>query len=362
MSPPSGTGRGPRRALVAGWFSFENGHATAGDVMACTQMSRWLQAVGCEHDVALAPPFTGGVDWRKADPGRYSDVIFVCGPFQKGPLEAAFLSRYAECRMVGIDLSLSGATADWNPFDLLIARDSDLETNADIVFLAEGGRVPLLGVCRVESHPEAEVERADAAIDALLGGVEAAVVPIDTRLDANETGLRTAAEIETAIARVDLLVTTRLHGMVLALKNGVPALAIDAVPGGGKIVRQAGRIGWPLAFALDRATPQALAEALRWGLSADGRRTAAECALTARGQAQQVRDRFLAAYSDQQDLDKSRIRRTDPARLRRFRDDMATVIAAAEAGEAAEQPPGEAAEPFLRRVLRRVRGRRAHDQ
>lgn len=38
------------------------------------------------------------------------------------------------------------------------------------------------------------------------------------------------------LRRLDVVVTTRLHGLVLALKNGVPALAVDpvaAAPGGG---------------------------------------------------------------------------------------------------------------------------------
>ena len=48
------------------------------------------------------------------------------------------------------------------------------------------------------------------------------------------------------IARSDVVVTTRLHGLVLALKNGVPALAVDPVAGGAKVAAQAAAWGWPV--------------------------------------------------------------------------------------------------------------------
>lgn len=50
--------------------------------------------------------------------------------------------------------------------------------------------------------------------------------------------------------RMDAVVTTRLHGMVFALKN-VPALAVDPIRGGAKILRQAEAIGWPVVFVAD---------------------------------------------------------------------------------------------------------------
>ena len=56
------------KALVTGWFSFEEMGATAGDLMARDVVCEWLGRAGCPHDVALAPPFEGGVDWSTVDP------------------------------------------------------------------------------------------------------------------------------------------------------------------------------------------------------------------------------------------------------------------------------------------------------
>jgi polysaccharide pyruvyl transferase WcaK-like protein len=44
----------------------------------------------------------------------------------------------------------------------------------------------------------------------------------------------------------DVVVTTRLHGLVLALKQGVPVLAVDPVAGGARVATQAAAWGWPV--------------------------------------------------------------------------------------------------------------------
>ena len=80
---------------------------------------------------------------------------------------------------------------------------------------------------------------------------------VDTRLAQREwRSPATAAQVEAVIARADVVVTTRLHGLVLALKNGVPALAIDPVADGAKVAAQAAAWGWPVL--LPRSAPPVL--------------------------------------------------------------------------------------------------------
>jgi hypothetical protein len=50
------------KTLVAGWFSFELMGASAGDLLARDVACEWLRDAGREYDIALAPPFTGGVN------------------------------------------------------------------------------------------------------------------------------------------------------------------------------------------------------------------------------------------------------------------------------------------------------------
>jgi glycosyltransferase involved in cell wall biosynthesis/SAM-dependent methyltransferase len=76
---------------------------------------------------------------------------------------------------------------------------------------------------------------------------------------------------------MDVVITTRLHGMVLALKNGVPVIAIDPEPGGAKIMRQAETIGWPFAYAADAVNDQLLQQAFEYCLTDVARSEARRC-------------------------------------------------------------------------------------
>ena len=283
------------KALIVGWFSFEDGHATAGDLLARDLVCEWLEHAGYSCDIAAASPFTGGVALRRTDPSGYALAVFVCGPFEKKALEAEFLGRFARCFIVGINLSMPVPLNEWNPFDLLIERDSSVRAHPDMVFLSDRPLVPLVGRCLVERYEGAIDTMANAAFDRLTASREMAVVPIDTRLDVNSTGLRSPAEIETLLARMDVVITTRLHGMVLALKNGVPVIAIDPEPGGAKIMRQAETIGWPFAYAADAINDQLLQQAFEYCLTDDARLEARRCCERAVRTAGSMRQEFIAA-------------------------------------------------------------------
>jgi hypothetical protein len=287
--------------LVSGWFSFEQMGASAGDLMARDLACQWLHQAACPYDVALVPPFRGGVNWRSVDPSHYTHVVFVCGPFGNGEPITSFLPRFAHCRLVGLNLSMLQALEEWNPFDLLLERDSSETSRPDLAFLAPPPRVPIVGVICIDSQPEYGPRdlhgTADAAIGRLIDSREIAAVSIDTRLDVNKTGQRTAREIESLIARMDVVLTTRLHGMVLSLKNGVPAVAIDPVAGGAKVQRQAETLGWPIVLRADKLTGDALQEAFDYCLTEEARQVARGCAQRAVEKLRVVRDCFIKAFS-----------------------------------------------------------------
>jgi hypothetical protein len=326
------------RTLVAGWFSFENGHYTAGDLFARDIVCEWLGEVGYPYDVALASTLPGGIDWHSADPRDYPLVVFVCGPFQKGDLEAAFLGRFAGSRLIGVNLSMDLPLAIWNPFDYLIERDSSEAVNADIVFLSPSSYVPLVGLCLVEPHPQAAVDSANALIERLVATREASLVRIDTRMDVNESGLRTPVEIESLIARMDAIVTTRLHGLVLALKNGVPVIAIDAVPGGGKIRRQAAAIGWPLVFTLDDVTDKRIEDAFDYCFTDDARELVRTCNARARRMAGDVKQRFVSMLSEHDQLEGHFRERNTPEGIERFLSAVGTPLARTDPPAPPEDP------------------------
>jgi Polysaccharide pyruvyl transferase len=268
------------KTLLAGWFSFEGMGATAGDLLARDLACEWLRDAGRSVDVAHAPPFRGGVDWRSVDQGGYEEVVFVCGPFGNGPPLDEFLERFRAARLIGLDVSLLEPLETWDPFDLLWERDSSRASRPDISFAAPSSEVPVIAV--VLAHPQREYdggmhEEVGAAIRRVLETREMAVVEVDTRLDENRTGLSTPGEVEVLIARADVIVTTRLHGLVMALRNSVPALVIDPIAGGAKVRRQADVVGWPVAFNADEINGAVLARALDRCLSKEMRREATRC-------------------------------------------------------------------------------------
>jgi hypothetical protein len=294
------------KALVTGWFSFEQMGATAGDLLARDLACEWLECAGYPYDVAHAPPFHDGVNWRLVDPEAYSHVVFVCGPFGNGEPITQFLERFAGCRLVGLNLTMLEALDSWNPFDLLLERDSSATSNPDISFLSRQAPVPVVGVVLIDTQPEYkerdEHELANNAIHRLVTSRQMCAVDIDTRLDTNSTGLRTASEVESLIARMDVVLTTRLHGTVLALKNGVPAVVVDPVAGGGKIRRQAETISWPLVFAADSLPDAALGQAFDYCLTEDARVKARECCGRAKSMVQEVRDEFISSLARSREM------------------------------------------------------------
>ncbi|MBZ5609852.1 MAG: polysaccharide pyruvyl transferase family protein [Acidobacteriia bacterium] len=289
------------KALVVGWFSFEKMGATAGDLLVRDSVCEWLRRTNYSYDVALAKPFIGGVNWQSVDPAGYSHVIFVCGPFGNGWPISDFLSRFAGRKLIGVNLTMLDSLETWNPFELLIERDSSRTSRPDMAFLSRQCKVPVVGVVLIHPQPEYRDrdlhESANDAIHRLVASREMSPVRIDTRLDRNSTELRTPAEVESLIARMDVVLTTRLHGMVLALKNDVPAVVIDPVAGGAKIRKQADALGWSPVFIADQLNDDEMQKAFEDCLSAEARRKACECRQRAQRILAPVADQFIAGLA-----------------------------------------------------------------
>lgn len=299
------------KILVAGWFSFENGHATAGDLLAGDEVCEWLNEAGYDYDIALDAPFTGGVNWRAVNPEDYTHLVFVCGPFEKGELEAQIFQRFGNhCRLIGLNLSMKLPLPEWQPFDFLSERDSSEKVNPDLVFLTRQNHVPVVGLCLVEDYEGAMVPEANALIREFLDKNELAIIPIDTRLDENSTGLRTPAEIESLIARVDVLITTRLHGTVFALKNGIPVVAVDPMAGGKKIRKQCEMLGWPSVFNVDQLEISELQQALEYCLTSEARKQAKRCATRAIAGGKKIRKALIAALRESNGIEQNFQKRT----------------------------------------------------
>src|SRR5699024_12810231 len=99
-----------------------------------------------------------------------------------------------------------------------------------------GHRVPVVGVTAAPRQPEYGTRSPHADTHERLGrwlaNKDCARVPLDTRLDTRDwLHCADTTQFDSLIHRTDLVVTTRLHGLVLAPRHGVPALAVHRVTG-----------------------------------------------------------------------------------------------------------------------------------
>jgi Polysaccharide pyruvyl transferase len=269
-----------RRCLVTGWFSFVDGEITAGDLASRDVLCGWLEEKGVAFDVAMSPCFDSrGLRLDDVDPARYTDLVFVCGPAHGAQVDR-LLTRFGHCRRVAVNVSVIGATA--SRFEATVARDGDGTDRPDLSLLRPARSVPVVGVTL--GHPQHEYgdrgrhREVEAAVRRLLERVDVAAVPFDTRLDTRDALLPSHSDhVEAVISRFDVVVTARMHGLVLALKQGIPALALDPIHGGAKVSAQAAVLGWPAVVRAEDLSEARLDECLRWCLGGAARQRAADC-------------------------------------------------------------------------------------
>lgn len=290
------------RALLTGHFS------TVGDIESLELVRSWIEDIGIPYDVApffqsVREKMPDAVDLTMIDPAAYSHLIMVCGPVWEEQLKSiAFdLNRFRHCLTIGVNLGMVTPVQTWNPFDVLLERESDRLTRPDLTLLAETSPVPVAGRCMVRKqsayHGREHHEEARRLFDNLTLTRNFAVMDIDTRWYRDHNGLRTPAHVLSAIQRMDVLLTNRLHGMIYALKAGVPVIAIDAIAGGGKVSDQANAVGWPQCIPIEKATMARLEAALDWCLTPQARSIARACRERALPELRNVKQQFIDALT-----------------------------------------------------------------
>ena len=293
------------RALILGHFS------TVGDIESLEYVEHVLRAEGIEFDVLpykpeLASCIDGAIRLSTLEPAAYTHLIVVCGPIWPGLLErrGIELDQFAHCTRIGVNLTMVLPLTEWNPFHALIERDSDRCARPDLTFLQETTPVPVVGLCTIARQKEYGRKQRHSEAIALMRNIVAnrdvATVEIDTRWPAsrNSGGLRSPSELFALMSRVDILLTNRLHGMVYALKAGVPVIALDPVLGGDKVSAQAAVLGWPAVSTVENASPEWIDRTFAWCLSEDGRNKARSIAASARDKLAPAAKEFSSALHE----------------------------------------------------------------
>jgi hypothetical protein len=280
------TERGGGRPVLVAWYGIFASHGTLGDLRSLEAVASHLVALG--HDVlrATAAPLTipgaRRVDWAGIAPQDVQAVIFFCGPIlRQHPLTQAFFRHFASARVAGVGVSLmpQGHENHVDPFDFVLARQVGGEMYGDVAVVAPlPNAVPRRGIpardragdrlvvglalrgaqqeygaslCR-----DREAEGLFRALTERLGrDRKLEFVTLENHL------LRSGREpdaIEAQYRDCDLVLTTRFHGAVTALRAEVPFLAIDQISGSAKVFPLLSPLGWPGLFRIDEATVEAV--------------------------------------------------------------------------------------------------------
>jgi hypothetical protein len=275
------------RVLLTGWFSFWHGEATAGDLLALEAIRQSLELAGFTYDIAWSPGFRpGALRLEDAAPEHYSHLVFVCGPLH-GEQFTELHTRFAALRRIAVGVSvIDPAAPACAGFDLVLARDggaaAPVRDLASLVRPATPPQVPVVGVALAAGQGEYGARRRHEEVTGRLtqwvGGQTCAPVVLETRLDTRDWRLCSTAEaFQALLARLDIVVTTRLHGLILALRAGIPALAVDPVDGGGKVTAQAAAWDWPACLTAAATAERGRLDALwDWCLSTAGQQEAAD--------------------------------------------------------------------------------------
>jgi hypothetical protein len=262
------------RVLVAGWFSFDEVIATVGDELGADTVVGWLTGLGIAHDVAWAPYLERGVHWRDVDPAGYTHLVFVSGPLADRPLLRELCTAFAAAQRWAVNVSVVEEDAR-GLFDRVWERDAPGLARPDLAIegVAIEGVAPEVPVVAVAFTPvqgeygeRSEAGRVRGAIEEWLADRALPWFELDMDLYAKPHPRR-PAQVEALVRRADVVVSMRLHALVLGLKHGRPVIACDPIAGGAKVTAQAAALGWPLVLGTEELGPRALDDALGHCLS-----------------------------------------------------------------------------------------------
>lgn len=297
ISVQSSRSKSGHLALIVGYFSYDNYQATFGDTEAMRVVVEWLEQAAIPFDIACRRVNgMDGLNILTLDPKPYSILIYVCGPWRKGN---KMLRKFDHCTKIGVNLSLENP--EDNEFDLLLPRDFQGIQNPDVVFMSQVPSLPLAGIAMVHGQPEyGDRQRHDLvtrAVQQYLDRNEVVPVTLDTLHRNNQTAIRNAIEFENIVGRLDVVITTRLHGLVFALKRGIPAVAVDAVTGGAKVTAQAKAVEWPLVINGDDIDAEKIKDAVDLCLSGGMAEAVEKSRKLALARLEHVRTEFMQMLS-----------------------------------------------------------------
>lgn len=282
--------RSRSRVALSWWGSIPDGGPTVGDLLALKAAHDEIAREGFNSlvlcDGAFAHHVAPFASIGELIADRYDAFVWICGPLIAGSSRFRDLfNRFEGLPRIAAGVSvLPPNVADhFNNFDVCIARDGLDKTYGDLALAApaaesgafEGSQAVsktrslalcLRGAQREYGPGSCDDKRVDALCDRIVTATGLDPSRIETRLDRSGAAL---ARMELQFQTAGLVVSSRLHGALLALRYGTPVVAIDQIKGGGKVSEVLSRLGWPWVYRADCADPAEIQDAARALLDGD---------------------------------------------------------------------------------------------
>jgi len=264
----------PKKTLIIGAFSDIGKNATFGDIQAKEVLISWLNENKMNFDVIDNVSNTEKQQLiEEIDPNKYDTLIYVCGPFGKNKI----YKKFSHCLKIGLDISIINNEDyylnDSNGLNFIIPRESPSKTNPELAFEATSNKVLVVGLCLVHFQNPIETSRhqqVDVAVEKYFKDSGNAIIKLDTLINTpirkNPTNITSISQFESLVRKCDVIISSRLHGLVYSLKNNIPVVAIDPKLGGGKVTKQANELGWPVIINGDNLSSEDVSLAVQKAL------------------------------------------------------------------------------------------------
>lgn len=293
-----------QKAILTGFFS------TIGDIECLEVIQAWLTDQNIDFDTVpyhndIVPHISKAKYKSDVIPNDYTHLVVICGPCWPTVFaEMGFdIDQFSHCVKIGVNLTMIVPVAEWNPFDILIERDSERASRPDLSFCKKTDKVPVVGLCFVQNQGEYGArQKHDFVIETVKHFCQArniATVTIDTRWPnhRNETSLESKEQIFSLLKKVDLVITNRLHGLVFSIKAGTPVIAIDGVLGGDKVLKQAQALNWPAMILVDDLNEGLLQKHFDWCLSPEAKDTLKDIPVMAGKEWSDLQGTFIGSFT-----------------------------------------------------------------
>ncbi|HQR07703.1 MAG TPA: polysaccharide pyruvyl transferase family protein [Gemmatales bacterium] len=257
--------------LVCWWGSFDQGGETLGDLWAVCAVINKLLSVDQKVILAGKTQYSEfpipARSWKEVEPKAVSNLVFVCGPVVGSFAEfTSLVQKFSRSKKIAIGVSILPISSPkhWNPFDAVISRDGVIPSWGDIApafpssWMQAAGKSThgeYVGLCLRGQQSEygkqaCLADQANHLANALALKTKLPVQILDTKLNNDPNRTR---QIIKEFERCRLIISTRMHGGVLALCSGIPALGIDQISGGAKLHSVLFGCGWPYVLRAEEA-------------------------------------------------------------------------------------------------------------